>query len=50
MPDFFDKAILDVDGTLVATGACCKQGVDIAYDGTWGYQPLIVSLANTWRE
>jgi Transposase DDE domain group 1 len=45
--DFFDEAILDVDGTLVATGACCKQGMDIAYDGTWGYHPLIVSLANT---
>ncbi|MBV8676200.1 MAG: IS1380 family transposase [Planctomycetaceae bacterium] len=45
--DFFDEAILDVDGTLVATGASCKQGVDIAYDGTWGYHPLIISLANT---
>jgi hypothetical protein len=45
--DFFDQAVLDVDGTLVATGAGCKQGVDIAYDGTWGYHPLIVSLANT---
>ncbi|MGE5294999.1 MAG: IS1380 family transposase [Solirubrobacterales bacterium] len=45
--DFFDEAVLDVDGTLVATGACCKQGVDIAYDGTWGYHPLIISLANT---
>ncbi len=45
--DFFDEAILDADGTLVATGACCKQGIDIAYDGTWGYHPLIVSLANT---
>jgi hypothetical protein len=29
-PEFFDEAILDVDGTLVATGAGCKQGVDIA--------------------
>jgi hypothetical protein len=46
-PEFFDEAVLDVDGTLVATGACCKQGVDIAYDGTWGYNPLIISLANT---
>lgn len=46
-PEFFDEAVLDVDGTLVATGACCKQGIDIAYDGTWGYHPLIVSLANT---
>ena len=24
-----------------------KQGVDIAYDGTWGYHPLIVSMAHT---
>jgi Transposase DDE domain group 1 len=46
-PDFFAEATLDVDGTLVATGACGKQGVDIAYDGTWGYHPLIISLANT---
>jgi hypothetical protein len=46
-PGFFDEAILDVDGTLVATGAGCKQGIDVAYDGTWGYHPLIISLANT---
>jgi Transposase DDE domain group 1 len=45
--DFFDEAIIDADGSLVATAAGCKQGVDIAYDGTWGYHPLIVSLANT---
>src|SRR6478609_6796147 len=44
---FFDRATIDVDGTLVATDAECKQGVDIAYDGTWGYHPLVVSLANT---
>jgi hypothetical protein len=45
--DFFDEAVIDADGTLVATAAGCKQGIDIAYDGTWGYHPLIVSLANT---
>src|SRR3954452_16349238 len=45
-PAFFTEAILDVDGTLVATDAECKQGVDIAYNGTWGYHPLIISLAN----
>ena len=45
--EFFEEAILDADGTLVATDAECKQGVDIAYNGTWGYHPLIISLANT---
>jgi Transposase DDE domain group 1 len=44
---FFERAILDADGSLVETGAECKEGIDIAYDGTWGYHPLIVSLANT---
>jgi hypothetical protein len=45
--EFFREAILDVDGTIVATDAECKLGVDIAYNGTWGYHPLVVSLANT---
>jgi hypothetical protein len=45
--EFFDEAVLDVDGTLAATGAECKQGIDIAHDGTWSYHPLLVSLANT---
>ncbi|HMB08512.1 MAG TPA: IS1380 family transposase [Isosphaeraceae bacterium] len=44
---FFDEAVLDVDGTLVGTDAECKQGIDIAYDGTWGYHPLLIALANT---
>jgi hypothetical protein len=45
--DFFDEAFIDADGTLAPSGGCCKEGVDIAYDGTWGYHPLVVSLANT---
>jgi hypothetical protein len=45
--DFFDLAVIDMDGTLVATTGECKQGMDIAYDGTWGYHPLVLSLANT---
>jgi hypothetical protein len=47
-PDaFFDLATIDLDGTLVATTGQCKQGMDIAYDGTWGYHALVLSLANT---
>jgi hypothetical protein len=45
--DFFDEAFLDADGTLAPSDAWCKQGVDIAYNGTWGYHPLVVSLADT---
>ncbi len=44
---FFEQAIIDMDGMLVATTGSCKQGMDISYKGTWGYHPLIVSLANT---
>lgn len=44
---FFAQATIDMDGTLVATTGECKQGMDIAYDGTWGYHPLVVTLANT---
>jgi hypothetical protein len=47
-PDaFFDEAFFDADGALAPSDSWCKAGVDIAYDGTWGYHPLIVSLANT---
>jgi len=47
-PDsFFDLAVIDMDGTLVETTGQCKQGMDIAYNGTWGYHPLVLSLANT---
>jgi hypothetical protein len=44
---FFDQAILDMDGSLVGTTGQCKRGMDIAYDGTWGYHPLVVTLANS---
>jgi hypothetical protein len=46
-PAFFGRAAIDVDGTLVGTAGACKGGMDIAYDGTWGYHPLVVTLANT---
>jgi hypothetical protein len=36
-----------MDGHLVETTGKCKQGMDISYEGTWGYQVLILSLAKT---
>ena len=43
----FSRSHPDADGTLVGTDAECQGGFDIAYDGIWGYHPLLISLANT---
>lgn len=40
-------AVIDVDGTLVPTTGVCKEHMDIAYTGCWGFHPLVVSLANS---
>ena len=45
---FFSKtAVIDADATVVPTGAEAKQGIDIGYNGIWGYSALMVSFANT---
>lgn len=40
-------AVIDVDGTVVATTGECKEGMGLSYNGIWGYHPLLVSFANT---
>lgn len=44
---FFEQAILDSDGTEVATAGECKEGIGLSYKGMWGFNVLNVSLANT---
>lgn len=46
-PDRLDEACIDVDSTLAPVSGGCKQGMDISYNGVWGYHPLLVTLANT---
>ena len=43
-PEFLERAILDADGTLIPSDAECTQGMDFAYDGQYGYHPLLISL------
>ena len=47
-PENFKKdVIINIDGTISETSGECKQGMDISYNGKWGYAPLVVSLEKT---
>lgn len=40
-------AVIDVDGTIAETTGECREKMSITYQGSWGYHPLVVSLANS---
>ena len=45
--EFFERAIIEADGTLVETCGERKEGIGMNYKGEWGYHPLVMTLANT---
>ena len=40
-------AVIDVDGTDAPTDGEKKAGIGLSYKGVWGYNPLLISLANS---
>ena len=39
--------IIDVDGTIQETYGKCKEGMDMSYNGKWGFAPLVLTEATT---
>jgi len=45
--EFFERATIEADGTMVETYGEKKQGIGMNHKGQWGYHPLVVTLAET---
>jgi hypothetical protein len=44
--EFFEHALIDADGSIVEASECTEDA-DFSYKGTFGFHPLLVTLANT---
>ncbi len=44
--EFLEHALIDADGSIVEASDC-TEGADFSHKGTFGFQPLLVTLANT---
>jgi Transposase DDE domain group 1 len=44
--EFFEHAQIDADGTIVEASDC-TEGADFSYKKIFGFQPLVITLANT---
>lgn len=45
--EFFEEATIEADGTVVPVEGRCTEGIGMSYKGIIGYQPLLISLAET---
>ncbi len=45
--EFFQRATIEADGTMVETYGEKKEGIGMNHKGQWGYHPLVVTLAET---
>ncbi len=44
--EFFEHALIDADGSIVEASDCTEDA-DFSHKGTFGFHPLLVTLANT---
>ena len=44
--EFFEHAVIDADGSIVEASDCTEDA-DFSYKGTFGFQPTLITLANT---
>jgi len=44
---FKERAVINIDSSVCPTTGACKEGMGMSYDGQWGYDVQLISLANS---